>query len=575
MIRFLIFILFLISLASHSNHVLSLSPDFVRQNIKEEYNDMFLDVDFSPENTPLGSDEKTILPFFKTSKLNYSISDCAIYDFESENFTLPTSDIYDVSYISDGTFFNGTLWLSSIQEPRNNSINLEFYVKVDSNSTDISLNEYVDERIGDLKSQSEYFEVLNTTTTILGIYPAISFVADIQIGEDVDLQKTKVTYTKINDRVYAFIYKTSEMEFPIYLSDIQKAVKSFSLFHNNTRTENELGLDNFERYDFGSGVSIMYPHYFEVTYRDEVMIAFTYSSELTWITKQYVMVIDVESVHDPGVDYEYRVSWVNESDSWVETLIETAIPNERIIDRTHNISVIQDDQILLIDKMRKNNYVPFSVSLDRLNFPQEYDVYFYTQAEYFMHKGNTNETLYCNIIDTSPYVPIPPPKINITTLPDSVNLRPGEEEVLEVHLNPSTRLPYVLSLFTEADPLVNATFNPSITKVNQTGLSTSNLFIKVNETARPKVYTISINADMSMSGSLRNYFTGKVSENMYLTEIEARDHFLTVNVLEPLTFGEKLRSFYDTYFTPINGIFAALFGIATGLIAFLAKRPRK
>jgi len=261
-------IVFLISIASHSNHVLSLSPDFVRQNIREAYNDTFLDIDFSLENVPLGSDEKTILPFFKTSELNYNISDCAIYDFESGSFTLPASDIYDVSYISDGMFFNGTLWLSSIQEPRNDSINLEFYLKVDSNSTDISLNEYVDERIGDLKSQSEYFDVLNMATTILGIYPAISFVADIQIGEDIDLQKTMATYVKINDKIYAFIYKTSETEFPIHLSDIQKAVKSFSLFHNDTGTENELGLDEFERYDLGSGVSIMYPHYFEVMYDD-------------------------------------------------------------------------------------------------------------------------------------------------------------------------------------------------------------------------------------------------------------------------------------------------------------------
>ena len=49
---------------------------------------------------------------------------------------------------------------------------------------------------------------------------------------------------------------------------------------------------------------------------------------------------------------------------------------------------------------------------------------------------------------------------------------------------------------------------------------------------------------------------------------------MTINVLPPVTFEEKLEKFYISFFTPINGIYGAISGILVIAIPWFIKRIR-
>lgn len=130
-----------------------------------------------------------------------------------------------------------------------------------------------------------------------------------------------------------------------------------------------------------------------------------------------------------GIDYQYEISWINETKSWNKRVLEWASSGEeRILDEIVNLT----------DFSKGQNYISLSLDLKKLLYPKEYRVLFYAEYE-------KNNLL---ISDFSKWVYVPPPNIEINTNPQNIVLRQGEQKNIELNLNSTFGL----------EPLVNVSF---------------------------------------------------------------------------------------------------------------------
>ena len=130
-----------------------------------------------------------------------------------------------------------------------------------------------------------------------------------------------------------------------------------------------------------------------------------------------------------GIDYQYEISWINETKTWNKRILEWASSGEeRIIDEIVNLT----------DFSKGHNYISLSLDLKKILYPKEYRILFYAEYE-------KNNLL---ISDFSKWVYVPPPNIEINTNPQNIVLRQGESKNIELNLNSTFGL----------EPLVNVSF---------------------------------------------------------------------------------------------------------------------
>jgi len=161
-------------------------------------------------------------------------------------------------------------------------------------------------------------------------------------------------------------------------------------------------------------------------------------------------------------------------------------------------------------------------------------------------------------------------------------IRTGEEQEIEIQLKtPESELPPIVKLSTRNQTNeLSFSFKPSVVQMNF-GSGTSILHIKARDNASSHFYTIPVTAQLTANSSnyklpqQNNIFYDLINSNITekgVTVIKQRD--MTVNILPPITFEEKLEKFYNSFFTPINGIYGAISGILVIAIPWLLKRKR-
>jgi hypothetical protein len=132
-----------------------------------------------------------------------------------------------------------------------------------------------------------------------------------------------------------------------------------------------------------------------------------------------------------GIDYQYEISWINETKTWNKRILEWASSGEE--------RIIDDEIVNLTDFNKGHNYISLSLDLKKILYPKEYRLLFYAEYE------KNNNLL---ISDFSKWVYVPPPNIEINTNPQNIVLRQGESKNIELNLNSTFGL----------EPLVNVSF---------------------------------------------------------------------------------------------------------------------
>ena len=281
----------------------------------------------------------------------------------------------------------------------------------------------------------------------------------------------------------------------------------------------------------------------------------------------YGMLIDADSNQETGkegVDYQVEIQWSNETQTWNKIIIEYSSPvHNRTLDIKENYTgFFKNDE----------RYVSLYVNLADIIYPNEYKALFYatTIYDYFNMK-----------IDLSSWVDIPPPQYIISTLPNPVIVRQGEQKNIGVQLKSTTGFVPNVTNFMPAEDYSSIKLQFKGDKLNKSsyGIEPAPFTIKVPNNAQVGQYSIPIRANTSTGSTFPyNKFVRLFDVNLL---ISTQGHKivpanLTISVVEPLTIQEQLKDFWSVYGVPINLIGAGFAGgLATYLFDYLKSRKKQ
>jgi len=286
----------------------------------------------------------------------------------------------------------------------------------------------------------------------------------------------------------------------------------------------------------------------------------------------YGILIDADSnqvTGKEGVDYQIEIHWTNETQTWNKGIIEYSSPvHNRTFDIQKNYTGFYEND---------ERYVLVSVNLDEILSPNPYKAMFY--AGYLYNNSDMK-------IDLTPWVDMSPQVYSISTLPNPIIVRQGEQKIIGAQLKSTTG--FVQNVI-EFMPVQNYSsieleFIRDNLNKSSSGIEPAPFKIEVPNDAQVGQYIIPIRANIS-TGSTFPYYKFIKIFNVNLpsnsTEILTKGHNfalanLTISVVEPLSIQEQLRDFWSVYGGPINLTLAGLAGgLSTYLIDSLKSRKKK
>jgi len=269
-----------------------------------------------------------------------------------------------------------------------------------------------------------------------------------------------------------------------------------------------------------------------------------------------------------GVDYQIEIQWNNETQTWKKGIIEYSSPvHNRTLDKKENYSGFYE---------KDERYVLLSVNLDDILSPNPYKAMFYAGAIY-----NNSDMK----IDLSTWVDISPPVYSISTLPNPVIVRQGEQKIIGAQLKSTTGFVQNVIDFMPVENYSSIELEFIRDKLNKSsyGIEPAPFKIEVPKNAQVGQYIIPIRANISTGSTFPLYkFVEFSNVNLpsNLTDISIKGHEmatanLTISVVEPLSIQEQLKDFWSVYGGPINLIGAGLAGgLTTYLIDYLKSRNK-
>ena len=105
------------------------------------------------------------------------------------------------------------------------------------------------------------------------------------------------------------------------------------------------------------------------------------------------------------------------------------------------------------------------------------------------------------------------------------------------------------------------TFTPNRTSVPANGMVVSSLRVKASEDIGDKPYTLPLYATISFPPTVGIKGQDKTFNNTSSERVE-ENSYLTLTVLPSLTPEERLENFYESWLSPISGIWTFLAGVA-------------
>ncbi|HET7285315.1 MAG TPA: hypothetical protein VFI70_11575 [Nitrososphaeraceae archaeon] len=301
-----------------------------------------------------------------------------------------------------------------------------------------------------------------------------------------------------------------------------------------------------------------------------------------WLSSQFKEINSTENYRDYGSfiipdsvyslknqSYETKISW-NHHQPMAWTLI------------SHILSPIAGfDKLLRLEHQEINhtnfyesgkNYVDLSLDLGAMGYPSRYSVVSYTTEQFFTKKGPL-----CTLIDVTDLVHIPPPEFVMSTLPNSLVLRAGDESNIELQLKSNTTLPSNVSLSTDSTKGISSTIVPKNMSVSPLGVAISNLHIKaLNNATIQHTHLLRINAKITIPITVTNMLSGKALSSPFPVRDIIKNIDFIITIQSPLSFQDKLHDFLNTWFNPLTASYSTIASIITGILGWrIGKRQKK
>lgn len=357
------------------------------------------------------------------------------------------------------------------------------------------------------------------------------------VKKDISERIVKVNYTDMNETIIA---NSIDMSHVTYLSDGK--ILNATLW---------LAWPGFDKTLYKLAYKIDFGMYIDVNPNSQMgNEAVSYHKQIIWPSKY---------LYDLPI-YIHTKS----NNSWIENIHEVLSAGVhrylKIAERNLTDSLIQEFGTLIPGVAL---YLPVSVNLSDINFPEKYKVMFYTDVYL---DNNTR------IADFTNWIDIPTPKFFISTFPNPVELRPSDSRYITGILKTTSGfIPNVTSF--RSDEMSN------FIKVQPQGTSNSSpsgvhpgvfdIQVPSKDKIQAGEYTIPIAVNISTGPALfpPEFFALKehpayANLRGYLVSVAN----VTVKVLEPLSIGEQFKQFWDTYGQPISIVAGGLAGGAATLL---------
>jgi hypothetical protein len=561
------------------------SPSFVRQEIVDAANDwIFWKPSSDPSRIPTHDGRSIQVPNAN------NISGCK----SANRFVSP--DIQSVSYISNGKTLNATVWLADpfIEPAANDSIDPyqeQLVIKI-SNLTgslfNLNLDKYAAFRIANLLNPSNNVTVENETNSTIAGNPSPTIVYAGKTAEGLD-EKNMTIWTINKNKLFDITYSALNSNFSDYMPIIEKMLRllEFTPSHITGNVEKDVLIsDNTLRFE-GSGMKIDYPVNWkreETIYRNTngstdpsinktIILRSPFHDEQSeipsWHETTFTMALAIDSIQHEGVT-DYRVVYSREPTSahnnnswtWSKKVLEvSAYDKTRLLEQQKSYSSFYD---------KDQPYILFSFDLEKVNFPQQYRAVFFV-TDYFVLKHHS-----CRLLDTTNWIPIPPPEFLMTSSPNSLVLRPGEEKDIELIIKGNTHLPST-ALLTEYNKVndqdIHMSFVPNRMSIPASSSGTSTIHVKVLDNAKAISNSLPISANISFPTSITNR-GGESFSNSKSVSVNQTSN-ITLTVLPHYTTQELFNNFVSAWITPISGVWTFLAGIGAVVAPLIIRMYRK
>jgi hypothetical protein len=278
--------------------------------------------------------------------------------------------------------------------------------------------------------------------------------------------------------------------------------------------------------------------------------------------RKYAFIVHVDSTYDIGQTYQVAIDWNNTNHVWRRTTTES-VPFSLQADNR----VLQHENNYNLSFVPGQNYIDLSLDLNLLSYPSQYSIVAYAREAY------VEDSVFCQLVDVTDIVHIPPPDFGMSTLPSSISLLAGENKPVELQVKSNTNLLSNISLSADQNPMINLTFEPKKLYIPPFGISSSLIHVKALDNATANPYTLPIKANSSFPMAVTNWLSGDILANPGTETITRATNF-TVLVRPPPTPSEQLNAVWNAWGTPISGIVGLIGVVVGGIGGWLLKHVK-
>jgi hypothetical protein len=292
----------------------------------------------------------------------------------------------------------------------------------------------------------------------------------------------------------------------------------------------------------------------------------------------YGMLLDIDSnprTGFQGVDYQLEVQWTNSSKIWNMFLGEyPSVDDASLKDPADYLKILEIKENYTDFFVDNKPYVTLSLPLEDLAFPSKFKAMYYGIVIY-----NSSNM----VVDLGSWIDIPPTDLAISTLPNPVIIRQGEQKNVAVQLKSNDGVVSDVASFLpienyskidiQSNSMDKLDGNDDEPQSSSSNMGPTTFITKVASDAEIGEYTIPVLVNMS-TGSifpseflrLSNFSFSVPTKGNILTVAN-----LTMTVTEPVTAQEHVKEFWSAYGGIISLVGA---GFGGGLASYVLDRVK-
>ncbi|HEX6280790.1 MAG TPA: hypothetical protein VFZ67_01045 [Nitrososphaera sp.] len=296
----------------------------------------------------------------------------------------------------------------------------------------------------------------------------------------------------------------------------------------------------------------------------------------------YGMLLDVDSnprTGFQGVDYQLEVQWMNSSKIWNMFLGEyPSVDDPSAKDPADYLKILDIKENYTDFFVDNRPYVTLSLPLEDVAFPSKFKAMYYAIVIY-----NSSNI----VVDLGSWIDIPPANLQLSTLPNPVIIRQGEQKNIAVQLKSNGGFVSNVASFLPLENYSRIDIQPDNdmdelegggSAESSSDMGPKTFITKVSSDAEIGEYTIPILVNMSTGSIFPSEFL-RVSNFSF--SVPTKGNVLTVAnltmaVIEPITTQEQIREFWATYGDIISLVGAGFGGgLATYVLDRIKSRKNK